>query len=189
MQESIINPRLWGMFLLERKQQMLIFFWSSSSELWATRERFLLASAKKTLALNHSRELVVRRRLLVSRALAAARPRTCWMSKVKAAVPPAPPAQTPFPSLPSRTGTWAAFPSLMENHCFASFRSFFSNWLSVVPWEEIFKKFAASGADFHYGRLVWGEAHSSRKPRVSILKQNAIIRSVGRLSWFPYKCR
>lgn len=71
---------------------------------------------------------------------------------------------------------------------FCKFLEFLSDWLPVLTWVEIFKDFIVSRADFPYCRLVWDRAHSSRKPRVGILKQNAIIHSVGRLSWFPYKC-
>lgn len=121
------------MFLLERKQQMLIFFWSSSSELWAIGGRFLLAGTKRSLALIHSREMVVQRRLLVSLSCSCCPPADlldeqgegCWAAGSPRPSPCCPAySQSPFPSLPSHTGTRAAFSSLMENHSFARFWSF-----------------------------------------------------------------
>lgn len=101
---------------------------------------FSWQAQKRPRALNHSGGLVVRRRPPVSPAAAAARPQTCLMSQVNAAAPPATPppprhpaySQTPFPSLPSHAGTRAAFPSLMENGCLASFWSFFFFFKSVA---------------------------------------------------------
>lgn len=69
IQQSVINLSFQDMFLLEREQQMLIFFWSSSSELLAIRGRFLLAGTTRTLALSPRRKVAEQRRLLMSSAL------------------------------------------------------------------------------------------------------------------------
>lgn len=74
--ESVIN--LSFQFLLEREQQMLIFFWSSSSELLAIRGRFLLAGTTRTLAWDPRRKVAVQRRLLISSALWLLARGECW---------------------------------------------------------------------------------------------------------------
>lgn len=182
------------MFLLERKQQMLIFFWSSSSELWAIRERFLLAGTKRTFALDPIRGMVVQRRLWAELQLLLTRRPAWWARGTQllhrlpspGSLPPHMfPNSFPIPPLLQRYLT--CLPSDAKP-LFCKFLEFLSDWLPVLTWVEIFKDFIVSRADFPYCRLVWDRAHSSRKPRVGILKQNAIIHSVGRLSWFPYKC-
>lgn len=72
IQESIINLRFRDMFLLEREQQMLIFFWSSSSELSAIRGRFLLAGTTRELSL-----WIPGERWLCTEGCGSAEPRGC----------------------------------------------------------------------------------------------------------------
>lgn len=119
------------MFLLERKQQMLIFFWSSSSELWAIRERFFLAGTKRTCFRSHQRDGCAEEtcELSCSCCPPADLPDEQGERSCSAGSPHRAPchltcSQSPFSSFPFCTGTWAAFPQ-MEKHCFASFCIFF----------------------------------------------------------------
>lgn len=201
IQESIINLRFRDMFLLEREQQMLIFFWSSSSELSAIRGRFLLAGTTRELSL-----WIPGERWLCTGGCGSAEPRGCLPADLpaergdagmpgecrnaavllefwNATVLRAPLAGLldtqgisrvlSYPSLhaqvPQPPSLWWKPPLCKSLEHF-----FTSCGLSGAIWE-----FSASRADFHHRRLVWDKAHNGTKPRVSILKQNAITHSVG----------
>ena len=131
-----------GYVFAREETQMLIFFWSCSSQLWAIGERFLLVATKRTLVLNHSRDGCAEEtagQLSHSCCL----PADLLDEQDECCCAPGSPhqalscpmySQSPFPFLPSCTGTEAAFSSLMENHCFASFWSFFQ--IGYQSWPE-----------------------------------------------------